>query len=228
MLKDIIEAKINVQIIARERGKIVDRREGHNIWVNNGRQYLAEVIAPLDGTFAKHYGEASVIRVVKYMGLGIGGSSQGFNLADPSYATLIDHYPGLNTYTDTVLTTNYLERPVKISGTPGKVGTSGVWLSQVTAPPTYPVPPITKVEFKTFISETDINFPGSTYPIVPLSEIGLFLSDQSSTLDSEQVYDYAVSPYINPNRQKLIAYNTFASIAKTISIALEFHWEISF
>ena len=31
------EVRQNLKITARERGKIVDRREGHNIWLNTGR-----------------------------------------------------------------------------------------------------------------------------------------------------------------------------------------------
>ena len=44
---------INVEITIRRHGRIVDRRVGHNIWVDDGREYLAKAIAftnPLSGT----------------------------------------------------------------------------------------------------------------------------------------------------------------------------------
>jgi hypothetical protein len=227
MFKDIIEAKSNVRIVARERGKKIPSqcRESHNVWVNIGRQYLAEVISPLAG-FAGHVNNS----VVHYMALGIGGNSQLFDIA-VSYPLLDTHYPGQNTYDDTVLTTNYLERPVKVTGTAG-VGTSpGVWLSSVTAPPTFSGTPITNVTFDTLFQYTDINLMPS-YPSVPLSEIGLILSSEPASLTSEDVYDYSPSAHpahINiATRQRLVAYNTFDTITKTVSVALEVYWEIQF
>lgn len=44
---------INVEITVRRNGQVVDRREGHNIWVDDGREYLAKAIAftnPITGT----------------------------------------------------------------------------------------------------------------------------------------------------------------------------------
>jgi len=43
-LTDIIEVKANVTLILRERGKISDRRESHNVYVNLGREYLAKLV----------------------------------------------------------------------------------------------------------------------------------------------------------------------------------------
>lgn len=226
MFRDLVEAKVNVRITARERGKKVPRhcREGHNIWVNQGRQYLAEVISPKDNTFGDHYLEPPV-RVVRYMGLGIGGDSQSLTPA----GALVTDYPGQNLFDDTVLTTTYLERPVKVTGTAGTGSAAGVWLKDVVAPPTFSGSPITKVEFETLFTNSDLHLSGA-YPSVPLSEIGLFLSTETASRPSDEVYDYANPPtYVNAaTRQKLIAYNTFDTIAKTSSISLEVHWEISF
>jgi len=229
MFKDIIEAKTNVRIVARENGKKVPKlcRESHNVWVNFGRQYLAEVISPLNGSFGAHYNDAPV-RVVRYMGVGIGGDSQLLEVASV-YPLLDSHYPGQNTFDDTVITTTFLERPVKVTGTPG-VGTSpGVWMSSVTAPPTFGGSPITKVTFDTLFQYTDISlYPA--YPSVPISEIGLMLSSEAVSRTSQQVYDYGAPPdYINSStRQKLVAYNTFDTINKTASVALEVYWELQF
>lgn len=225
MFRDGIEAKSNVFITARERGKKVAAlcRESHNVWVNNGRQYLAEVISPTSG-FAAHYND-SPIRVVQYMALGIGGDEQTADIS-VEYPTLDTHYPGLNTFDDDSLTTPYLERPIKVTGVAG-VGTSaGVWMNDVVAPPD--LSGVTVVEFQSLFSTTDLQLGGS-YPAVPLSEIGLMLSIEEPSRTSEEVYDYAASPWINTSsRQQLIAYNTFATITKTASVALEIHWEIQF
>lgn len=227
MFKDLIEVSVNVRIIARERGKIVARREGHNIWVNQGRQYLAEVISPLSSAFTAHYNDAPV-RVVQYMGLGIGGDSQLLNIAG-AYPTLDAHYPGQNLYDDETITVPYLERPVKVSGVAGTGSSAGVWLNQVAAPPVFTGSPVTKVEFEALFDNADLQLGGS-YPSVPISEIGLYLSNESASRTSEEVYDYLNPPdYINAStRQKLIAYNTFDTISKTVSVALELHWEIQF
>lgn len=227
MFSDLVEAKVNVRITARERGKIVARREGHNIWVNQGRQYLAEVISPLNSSFTSHYNDAP-IRVVRYMGVGIGGDSQILDIAG-TYPTLDTHYPGQNNFDDETITVPYLERPVKVSGTAGVGTSSGVWLNQVAAPPVFSGTPITKVEFEALFNNTDLQL-GGAYPSVPISEIGLYLSNEQASRQSDEVYDYLNPPaYINAStRQKLIAYNTFDTISKTVSVALEIHWEIQF
>lgn len=227
MFKDLIDAKVNVRIVARERGKKVSRlcRDGHNIWVNLGRQYLAEVISPSDGTFSAHYND-SVPRVVRYMGLGIGGDRQQADIAG-TYPTLDTHYPGQNVYDDEDITTTYLERPVKVSGTAGVGASAGVWMNSVTAPPD--LTGVTKVKFDALFSNTDIHLSGA-YPSVPISEIGLFLANEQASRTSEEVYDYVATPaYINTStRPKLIAYNTFDTITKTNSVSLEIFWEIQF
>lgn len=224
MFVDIIEAKVNVRIVARERGKIVARRDSHNIWVNFGREYLAKTISPLDGTYTTPVNNA----VVRYIGLGIGGDAQTLDIAG-TFPTLDTHYPGQNIFDDTVISTATLERPVKVTGTAGVGASAGVWMSSVTAPPTFGGTPISKVEFDTLFTNSDINLGGS-YPSVPLSEVGLFLSSEVASRTSEEVYDYGTPPaYINSStRQKLLAYNTFDPISKTVSVSLEIHWEIQF
>lgn len=224
MFRDIVEASVNVRIVARERGKIVARREGHNIWVNFGREYLAKRISPSDGTYTTAVNDS----VIRYIGFGIGGDAQTIDISTV-YPTLDTHYPGQNIFDDTVLTTDTLERPVKVTGTAG-VGTSaGVWMSSVTAPPTFNGSPITAVEFDALFSVTDFHLGGS-YPSVPLSEVALFLASETASRTSEEVYDYGSAPdYINTStRQKLLAYNTFDPISKTASVSFEIHWEIQF
>lgn len=223
LFKDGIRLKSNVFITARERGKKVPAlcRDSHNIWVNLGRQYLADVISPLAG-FTGHVNDY----FVRFMALGIGGTSQRVDIAT-LYPTLNSHYPGQNIFTDTVLTVPYLERPVKLTGTAGTGSSPGVWLRDVTAPPTKPT--ATTVEFSALFTETDLHLSGA-YPAVPMSEIGLMLSNEQASRPSNEVYDYASPPdYIAvATRQKLIAYNTFDTLIKTSSIALEVRWQIQF
>jgi hypothetical protein len=230
MFKDSIDPKVNVRIIARERGKKVPSlcREGHNIWVNQGRQYLAEVISPLNGSFAAHYND-SPVRFVRYMGLGIGGDSQVLDLS-VTYPTLDTDYPGQEVFSDEDITVTQLERPVKVSGVAGVGSSAGVWMNSVTAPPAvFTGTPVTGVEFDALFDNADLNLAGA-YPSVPVTEIGLFLSSEEPSRTSEEVYDYLTAPaYINDTtRQKLVAYNTFDAITKTVSVALEVHWQIQF
>lgn len=226
MLSDhIYQAKANVFITARERGKKVPAqcRASHNIWVNIGREYLAQVISPLAG-FTGHVND----NVVRYIGFGIGGESQAVDVA-ATYPTLDSHYPGQETFSDTVLTTPYLERPVKVTGTAGTGSSPGVWMSDVTAPPTISGTPAATVDFEALFSVTDLHLSGA-YPAIPLSEIGLMLTNEIASLNSDEVYDYGSGPgFINTaTRPKLIAYNTFEPITKTTSVSLEIHWQIQF
>jgi hypothetical protein len=229
MFKDAIEVISNLKIIGRVSGKKVPSlcREGHNIWVNLGRQFLPEVISPLDGSFNAHYND-SPVRVVRYMGVGIGGEAQTATIT----GDLATHYPGQNTYDDEdlgSLSLAYLERPVKVTGTAG-VGTApGVWMNNVAAPPTFSGTPIHKVEFEALFLETDLHLSGA-YPSVPLSEVALMLSDQVASRTSEEVYDYVTPPaYINTGtRQRCVAYHDFTTLTKTASVTLEIHWELQF
>jgi hypothetical protein len=179
------------------------------------------VISPLAG-FAGHVNDA----VTRYVGLGIGGNEQTVDIAG-TYPTLDSHYPGQNTYDDSLTTTVYLERPVKVSGTAGTGASAGVWLSDVVAPPD--LSGVTTVDFEVLFAAADLHLSGA-YPAVPLSEVGLFLSNETASRPSNEVYDYGSGPdYINTStRQKLIAYNAFAPLTKTASVSLEIHWQIQF
>ena len=64
LIKDYIEAKSNIEILIRERGKLVGRRDTHNIFPTIGGVWLAQLIC----------GETT--NYINQMGLGIGGSKQ--------------------------------------------------------------------------------------------------------------------------------------------------------
>lgn len=220
----------NVEIIVRERGKRVMKhcRHEHNIWVNLGREYLARVIAP-NAALDNHYNEPPV-EFVKYMGFGIGGSSQNNVLAyQPSMST--DYppadpsgTPGFagNQFADDDLTVQTLERPVRvyIDSDPN------TWLIPVNAPPTF-LNDSKTVRFDALLTQVAVNQARiPSYPVVPLSEVGLFLSVEDP--DSSDVYDPGAPNYVGAGRQNLVAYNTYEPIPKTISFTLEVRWELRF
>lgn len=202
---ETIEVKQNLHLVVRERGKIVTRRDGHNIWLNLGREYLASLIA------YSSYTPLTTERDdrIRYMGLGIGGNRQLM----VSYANAVPYgvsYPGANTQTDQDPTVTVLERPVRISGGaltyPGAGG--DVWLGQVQAPATHPI--ASQVTFSRIFTETEVSY--GTFLSVPLSEIMLFTNSS------------------NPNTYNNagVAYDTFDTISKTSAFELEVDWTIRF
>lgn len=202
-LKEDIHVKSNLSIIARERGKIVERRDGHNIWLALGDEWLARLIAY--ATFSPDVPEED--SRIKYMGFGIGGTRQQVT---PVPAPVGTAYPGTNNQTDTDETITVLERPVRISGsdavTPGLAGDQ--WLGTIQAPPTHPIP--SQTTFTRLFGQLEISY--APYLSVPLSEIGLFLA-------SSDPENYA---------NTMVAYDTFDTISKTSAFELEVQWTIRF
>jgi hypothetical protein len=200
------QVKSNLKIVTRERGKIVARREGHNIWLNLGREFLAQLIAytsflPL--TPERDDG-------VRYMGLGIGGNRQ-LALTTANAAPLAAAYPGTNAQNDTTASVLRLERPVRVSGAtdvPPYSDPSNVWLGQVQAPATHPV--ATQTTFKRVFTDAEVSY--GTFLTVPLSEIALFTN--------------AADPALYNNTA--IAYDTFDTLSKTGAFSLEIDWTIRF
>ena len=204
-LVEEIEVKQNLFITARDRGKIIARREGHNIWLNLGREYLASLIS---------YASFNPITTerddrIRYMGFGIGGTRQvapGVANAAP----ISPPYTGTNNQTDTDPTITVIERPVRLSGSssayPGLAG--DVWTGQVQAPATHAA--ATETTFKRLFTQEEISY--APFLSVPLSEIGLFTS--------------AANPnyYLNT----IIAYDCFDTLSKTVAFELEVVWTIRF
>lgn len=204
-LADVIEVKSNLILTARERGKIVTRREGHNIWLNLGREYLAQLIA------FQSFGPDTPVRNdrIKYMGVGIGGNRQ-LALTTANSAPISPPYVGNNAQNDATPTVTTLERPVRISGSssayPGIAGDS--WIGQIAAPPD--LSGGTEVVFSRVFIQEEISY--APFLSVPLSEIMLFTS--------------AADPENNLNTG--VAYDTFDTISKTSATALEAVWTIRF
>jgi len=205
-LQETIEVKSNLRIIARERGKIVARREGHNIWLDLGREYLASLIS-----YASYGSPDTPERDdrIKYIGLGIGGTRQA-SLSVANSAPMSTAYPGSNDQTDTNPTVTTLERPVRISGTttvpPYDAG--DVWLGQIQAPVVHS--PSTVAIFTRIFSSSELSY--SSFTTVPLSEIMLFTGAAD----------------INVYNNTGVAYDTMDTLSKTVAFALEVDWSISF
>lgn len=203
----ILGVKNNLRLTMRERGKIVQRREVHNIWLTTGRQWLAQHIA------YSSYSPRTIENAMcpRYMGFGMGGTRQ-LAIGTTQAVPLVTAYPGTNVQTDVDPEVTNLERPVRISGGtttyPGNTGTD-VWLKQIQVPPIHDIP--TRTRYVCTLLETDISY--SPYVIVPLSEAGLFL-DSSSSL------------YPNTYNNAPIAYDTFETLTKTTKFQLEVDWTL--
>lgn len=203
-----VQVKSNLRLTCRERGKIVARREGHNIWLDLGREYLAQLISLL--SFGPDVPERN--DRIKYMGLGIGGTRQNA----PSVANsppMSVAYPGTNAQTDTDPTVTQLERPVRITGTitgpTDPYSPSDVWLGTIQAPNIHTSS--TQVTFRRLFTQVEVSY--SSLTVVPLSEIMLFTS--------------AAVPVGAPHN-KGVAYDTFDTLSKTGAIELETDWTVRF
>jgi hypothetical protein len=195
-----IEVRNNLKLTFRERGKIVGRREGHNIWLDLGREYLAKLMS-----FKAAWAYEREDRI-KYMGLGIGGTRQ-LALAVANAAPMTD-YPGTNLQTDTDPTITKLERPVRVTGGSGAPVGTDVWLGTIQTPPVYPT--ATSVTYTRLFALADISY--GTYLTVPLSEI-LLCTD-------------AADPNVYNNTG--VAYDTFDTFSKTGAFELEVAWTVRF
>lgn len=205
--------KNNLILTLRERGKIVMRREGHNVWLDVGRTLLCNLIA---------YNDFSPLTAAednrpRYMGFGIGGSRQ--TLLSAQLPPLSTHYPGTNLQSDVNQHLTRLERPVRFSSPGAPTLPSGtyptltydpadVFLRQADAPPVSPT--TTSRKFTCTIAEADVSY--GLFGSVGLSEIGLFSN-------AAGINDYAASP---------VAYDTFDSIPKSSLFTLQVEWSIRF
>jgi hypothetical protein len=213
---DKITVKSNLRLVLRERGKIRARRDGHNIWVNLGREWMSQLI---DYTSLPTPPAVTPVTPendnrIRFMGLGIGGNRQ-LQLSIANSAPMSVHYPGTNVQSDTDPTVTTLERPVRVSSVgapiPPPYSATDVWLGQVGAPATHNTP--TSTTFVRLFSETDVSY--GPFLSVPLSEVGLFLYSPSST-------------YINLPNNTFVAYDTYDTLMKTSAFSLEIDWTIRF
>lgn len=200
-LVETIQVRQNLVITARERGKIVARREGHNIWLDLGREWLSNLLGY--ATLSPDVPEED--DRIKYMGVGIGGTRQ-LALTTANAAPLTPDYAGTNSQTDTDATVTTLERPVRLSGGTGSPQAGDEWVGTVQTPPDHPL--ASQTVFTRVFSQGEVNY--ATYNTVPLSEIGLFTAGADPEF------------YLN----NPVAYDTFDTISKTSAVELEVEWTI--
>jgi hypothetical protein len=205
-IADDIEVKMNLKIIARERGKIATTRDGHNIFLDSGREWIAKLIAYLS------FGPDTPERDdrIKYMGVGIGGTRQiapGVANSSP-IGGAGDPYQGTNLQTDLDPIITTLERPVRIAGSTGGPAAGDEWIGQIQAPADHPLPQQTT--FTRVFTQVEVSY--TPFLTVPLSEIGLFTS--------------AADPENNLNTA--MAYDTFDTLSKTVAFELEVQWTFRF
>lgn len=217
-ITDGIEVRSNLELTMRERGKLREKRVGHNIWVNLGREWLPMLMSYSALPAPPGAGTPMEDRRVRYMGLGIGGTRQLQKATVADVPPMSTYYGlGTNTQTDTDPTVTTLERPVRVSSPIPAAPTippwdaGDVWLAQIQAPPTFPV--ATSVTYSRVFLEDEVSY--GPFLSVPLSEIGLFLSSPSAN-------------YIHQPHNTFVAYDTFDTISKTTAFSLEVAWTIRF
>ena len=197
---------INIRVCAYDRGELVEVRASHNVWLNAGRSWMRGIVG------AANYGLTPPTphntHKVAYVGLGCGGALQtgtAFSRSQPE-----------------VVTVTALEDPIAVSG----AGDDRVWLKQVlnqTAGTTF-FPGDFRTEFIVDFVETEVSYAGNeTYTSeetvatnVPVSEVGLYLSDAEAGID------------IPTGANSMVAYNIFSPIPVTPSTVLRVSWQLRF
>ncbi len=214
--------KDNVFIKVFERGKLRTTRSGHNVWVENGNQFLAQLISFLQ--FSPDVPERT--DRVRYMGFGIGSVAQGdiSSVSAPPFSTSYPAGDDPNATTGNTYNKDYpispmistLERPVRVTGGTNPYSTappSDIWL--VEHPDFFTThQSLTSVNFHGIVSGPDGDVAYGPFTSVPLSEVGLFTDA------------VPVSPFVPFS--PLVAYFSFDTIPMTPDTVVELIWTVSF
>ena len=222
---DRVPFSSNVTILKKARnGKVVDRRDSHNVFIDTGRKWLRQLVGVASYAGIPHAtagdganmtgdngqsGNTDSVAVggrtyrPRYIGRGVGGILQ--SVTPPGKGAQVEE--------GDIVT---LESPVKVSG-----GGSDVWLQEVL--PQGDVsdleiyPTAFSIRFRAVYDLGDVSFAGQVLDLgtdVPISEIGLFTSEAFRGA--------------SPDGTGLIAYNIFKPISKTPNFVLEIAWELRF
>ena len=186
----------------KPHGRVIERRNTHNIFLNYGREWLSELTSLDSG------GSAFRDDRIRFMAFGIGGTSQLL-----SVATIQALYAGWSGYTtpaqtDIDPTVTGLEYPVEI--------TASDYYDDISQPATFPEAGV--VRYTAIAGYNEISYPGGPTS-VPLSEVGLF---------TELVTDQSVAPSPAPPERYMVAYNTFDTLSKTSAYVLQVDWELRY
>lgn len=202
---DDLTLQANFRMDVWDRGRLTHRIEKHNIMVNYGRNWLTQAIGEPDYVTNPI---THKVNFIKYIGFGIGSAKQISDL-NSLYPSLSSAYPGSNVQDDTDPTIQYLERPIAVRDNGGG-GT--VWLAEASYAPG-PSSPYTYADFTISLSDTDLNVvPGHAFGTVPVSEVGLFLSDSD--------------PNSNPSTTPLVFYISLSPISITNTMSLDVRWRL--
>lgn len=211
MLIDNLPVQYNVRVSTLRDGKVVDRRESHNVMTNAGRAWLATLVGA--SAYPTPYPTPHTPDRIKYMGLGCGGALQ----TDVNF---------LKFQSATVDVTD-LEDAVPFQAGPGN---TNHYLKQV-APQAFNstfFPSPYRTRFILEISENEISYVGSATAgsnrtvdtSVPISEAGLYLSSaQSGGL---------VTPANARTLGSMVCYDTFSPITITPNVMVRVEWELRF
>jgi hypothetical protein len=213
----------NVFIHHYKSGELVEEREVHNVFVDNGRTWLSNLIALLTLDDGNPPGDTFQTDArLRYFGVGIGGITAS---ASAFGATLLAAYPpgydpnasAGNTYqkedpTGPPIST--LERPIRRSGTqqpyPSAPGTD-VWL--------YPDLLPYYIDNQSLTLDVSVDATGGeiiygTFTDMPISEVALLNDDVGVDLNA---------PY-----SPVVAYVNFAPIVMTAISRVHFSWTVRF
>lgn len=209
----------NLIITARKRGKLVTRRSLHNTWTVAGRALLAAHLgfASLDPDVTEVSDTYGITLAPKFIGFGIGGVGQSQLIpvpvataypagSDPNATTgntYDDRYP----LTPTIST---LERPVRVDGGTNPYGTAAgtdQWVDELR----YSFSPSAGSVSYVFTLGTAFTY--GSFSVIPLSEVGLFMSNN--------VEDGV--PF-----QTVSAYKTFDTIPIDDDTELDAVWTVRF
>lgn len=235
--RDDIPVECNVLLQLRDRrGRVVDERRGHNIFVNYGREWLSELIS-LDTGYTPFRSDR-----IKSMAVGIGGIGQTMDAATlrSTWAGFPNHWGYTNPADPT--TGSYGDDGTAGSGNPQQTAadptvtgleypvqiTSADYYDHVYAPVAFPT--AGSARFTSVFGFNEVSFGAATS--VPISEIGLF-TESASTPDLPPLpQDRSVSPPVPANPPAgvrfMVAYHTFNPISKTSGFVLQVDWELRF
>lgn len=224
--KDYVGPILNVTLRAvdRKTGKLVHKREGHNVFVNRGRKWLRDHCSPfsftgLPLTGGVHFNETSGLSrnavsnyKPRWMGVGVGGALQHWT--DPGPGEQIESTLVQNLESPIAVNDTYWLKEILPNGLP-EDDVEGV---------AYPDEYITRMRGVFDLGDVSYipsagNEARNPYDnLVPISEVALFTSEADPT----------AHPGLTGGVDGFIAYHVFATIPKTPGIILEVDWDLRF
>lgn len=207
-----VESNVELRLVDPKTSKVKEKRRSHNIFVNYGRDWLAQLIGLQAGAVPFRTDRP------RYIAFGVGGTSQlvaadTIRLTYPQYPNewgTANPGSGDPIQTDIDPSVLGMEWPVE--------RITGDYYDAVALPNTYPTGTTGVVRFTSVLGLNEVSI-GAT-PSVPISEIGLF-TESITVSDPPTVAALPAEKY-------MIAYNTFDTLSKTTSFVLEVDWELRF